>query len=72
MTAQVFATEQRPAEALEALVARHGVLRVILAIPAVLVGWGRVTRLGHEISPHLARDIGLTHEPPSKTYAEYR
>lgn len=69
MTAQVLATEQRPAEA---LMAQHGVFRVILAILAVLIRRGRVTRPGHPISQHLARDIGLSDEPPPKTYAEYR
>ena len=72
MTAQVLANEQHPTEALSALMARHGVFRVMLAIPAVLVGGGRVARLSPPISQHLARDIGLAHDLPPMTYPAYR
>ena len=59
MTVEIFAENLRPAEALEALMARHGVLRVLVVLPGVLWHRRRVTRLHQPISPHLARDIGL-------------
>ncbi|MBC7737305.1 MAG: DUF1127 domain-containing protein [Candidatus Saccharibacteria bacterium] len=72
MTVQIFAENLRPAEALESLMARHGVMRVLVAVPAVLWRRRRATRLSQPISPHLARDIGLVPEPPRKTHWDLR
>ena len=65
MTSDLIADPLRPVEALKALIARHGLLRVILALPAAL--WmRRRERLihSHELSPHLQRDIGI---PPDRS-----
>ena len=60
MNAQVFAETLRPVEALDALMARHGVVRVLLAL--TVAAWKRRAvreiRPG-ELSAHLRRDIGL-------------
>ena len=72
MTTEIFAENLRPAKALEALVARHGVLAVLLALVPVMIRHKRPARLGPLMSPHLARDIGLHHEPPPKTHWQLR
>lgn len=72
MTAQALAENLRPAEVLDALIARHGVLRVVLALPTALLKGRGTTRLAQPISPHLARDIGLSHGSLPKTAWEYR
>lgn len=65
MTSDLIAEPLRPVEALDALIARHGPLRVILALPAALLMRRRERLiLGHELSPHLQRDIGI---PPDRT-----
>ena len=60
MTAQVIAETLRPVDALAALIARHGVMRVLLAMPVAALKRRR-TRVvrNHELSPHLLRDMGL-------------
>ena len=65
MTSDLIAEPLRPAEALNALIARHGSLRVILALPVALLMRRRDRLiLGHELSPHLQRDVGL---PPDRS-----
>ena len=65
MTSDLIAEPLRPVEALDALIARHGLLRVILALPAALLLRRRERLiLGHELSPHLQSDIGI---PPDRT-----
>ena len=60
MTAQMFAEPLRPVDALDALIARHGVMRVLLAMPvAALKRRRNLPVLTHDLSPHLMRDIGL-------------
>ena len=72
MTVEIFAENLRPAEALEALMARHGVLRVLLVLPGVLWKRGRVTRLHQPIPSHMARDIGLWQNAPRRTHWDLR
>lgn len=60
MTAHAFAETLRPAEALDALVARHGFWRIILTLPFVAIKRRRERiTLAHHLPPHLMRDIGL-------------
>ena len=60
MTAQLIAETLRPVEALDALIARHGMLRILLAFPMAALRRRR-ERLpaAYDLSPHLMRDIGL-------------
>jgi hypothetical protein len=65
MTSDLIAEPLRPVEALNALIARHGPLRVILALPAALLLRRRERpAMWHDLSPHLQRDIGI---PPDRT-----
>ena len=60
MTALIPADPLRPVDALHALIARHGLLRIILALPSALIRQRRTRPvLGHTLSPHLQRDIGM-------------
>lgn len=60
MTAHRFAETLRPVEAIDAPIARHGVMRILLALPlAVLKQRRERAVLTHHLSPHLRRDIGL-------------
>jgi hypothetical protein len=73
MTAHGFADQLAPVQALEDLMARHGVLRVLMALPRALVQQRRATLLlERPVSYHIARDIGLSYDPPPKTPWEYR
>lgn len=60
MNAPLFAESLRPLDAMEALVARHGFWKLLVALPvaALRLRRDRVTR-AHDLSPHLMRDIGL-------------
>jgi hypothetical protein len=69
MTAQMIAETLRPVEALDALMARHGVMRVLLAMPvAALKRRRNRVVLSHELSPHLLRDVGLRDSSRSKSW----
>jgi hypothetical protein len=60
MTAQPFTENLAPVEAMSALMARHGVLRVLIALPvAVLTRRRKDLLLPQDLSPHLMRDIGM-------------
>ena len=60
MTAQVFAETLRPVEAMDALVARHGLMRVLIAVPVVLMKRRRAqVVVPGGMSSHMMRDIGL-------------
>jgi hypothetical protein len=71
MNTQSSAEPLRPVEALNALIAHHGLGRVMLALPAALVQRRRDRlTLNHALSPHLMRDIGM---PPDRSrYWEMR
>ena len=73
MTAHVFSENLEPVEALDALIARHGVVRVMLALPRALIQRRRTAiLLVRPVSYHIARDIGLSYDPPRKDGWEYR
>ena len=60
MTAHLIAETLRPVEAIDALIARHGVMRILLALPLAMLRRRRAPMmLTHHLSPHLRRDIGL-------------
>ena len=60
MTAHLFAETLRPVEAIDALIARQGVMRILLALPLAMLKRRRDRAvLTHHLSPHLRRDIGL-------------
>ena len=65
MKDQVFAETLRPVDVLVALMARHGVVRVMLALP--FAAWKRrgVRPVSlYTMSDHLRRDIGLGGDAP--------
>ncbi len=65
MTSQTTAVSLRPADALQALIAHHGPLRVILALPVALVQQRRDRPIAaYALSPYLQRDIGM---PPDRS-----
>ena len=73
MTAQIFADDLAPVEALDALISRHGILRVLLALPRVLMHRKRTAMLlTGPVTYHIARDIGLSYDPPRRDAWEYR
>ena len=60
-TAETLRPFDTPVDALDALIARHGPLRIILALPAALLMRRRERLIpGYALSAHLQRDIGLT------------
>ncbi len=73
MNVNSFAENLRPAEVLAALIDRHGVFRVILALPSALVTRRKAGFLvDNGLSHHMRRDIGLIDEGRSKQYWELR
>lgn len=73
MTTDLFLQTSAPVAALDVLIARHGLVRVLLALPAAWVRQRRdVLLLQRPVSYHIARDIGLSYEPPRKDAWEYR
>ena len=64
MTTHIPAEPLRPVDALDALIAHHGLMRIILALPAALLKQrrDRVT-MGYALSPYLQRDIGIPPDP---------
>lgn len=63
MTTQTSAEPLRPVDALTALLADHGLIRILLALPAALLQRRRERlTLNHGLSAHLMRDIGLVQE----------
>ena len=69
MSAEILSENLRPVEVLDVLIARHGLLRVLLAL---LKPRPRPMRLRPPIPDHLARDIGLLQEPAQKIHWDYR
>ena len=60
MTAHLSAETLRPVEAIDALIARHGMMRILLALPLAMLKRRRErVMLTQDLSPHLRRDIGL-------------
>ena len=73
MSVEISFETQAPGEVLHLLIARHGLVRVIFALPAVLLKRRNgTTLLIPPIPDHLARDIGLHQEPLRRTHWEYR
>lgn len=73
MTAQVLFENQGPAAALDHLIARHGLPRVLLALTGAMFQRRRTTLLlQRPVSYHIARDIGLSYDPPRRDAWEYR
>ena len=73
MSVEISLETQVPRDVLEQLIARHGLFRVMLALPGVLLQRrAGVTLLIPPIPDHLARDIGLQQEPVRRTCWEYR
>lgn len=73
MSAEVYSENPGPVEVLDLLIARHGLFRVIMALPAVLLKRRNGTIwLVPPIPEHLARDIGLHQEPVRRTHWDYR
>ena len=63
MNAELSAEPLRPVEALSALIARYGLIRIVLALPMALIRHRRdQTLLAYALSPHLMRDIGIVHD----------
>ncbi len=60
MTTNLIAENLRPVEALSVLIARHGLVRIVLAIPAALLKRHNERPLAvHDLSAYLQKDIGL-------------
>jgi hypothetical protein len=60
MTADLSADSLPPVEALDVLIARHGRLRVVMALSvAALKRRGERVVFVHYLSPHLQRDMGI-------------
>jgi uncharacterized protein YjiS (DUF1127 family) len=70
MNAPLFAETLRPLEAMQALVARHGFWKLLVALPVAALKQRRDRAiLAEELSPHLLRDIGLgAHLRPGKSW----
>ena len=64
MTSHLITETQRPVETLDALIARHGSARVILAMLSALTKRKARKAARYPLSDHLRRDIGLHVEPP--------
>ena len=60
MTADLSAETMRPVDALDVLIARHGRLRIVMAVSVAALKLRR-ERVGfaHSLSPHLQRDMGI-------------
>ena len=72
MAAHVFAENLGPAEVLDALVARHGIARVLMALPSAMMKRRAVALRGDHMSDHMLRDIGLYRGGGRKDPWEYR
>ena len=71
MTTQTTTEPLRPVDALTALIAHHGLIRILLALPAALLRRRRdALVLGNALPPHLQRDIGL--DPDRSRFWEMR
>lgn len=65
MKDHVIAENLRPVDVLDALMARHGVVRVMLALPFAAWRWRAKRPVNlHALSGHLRRDIGLDSDVP--------
>jgi hypothetical protein len=73
MTTNLNAESLRPVDAMNALIARHGVARIMLAVPAALLQrhFDRTTLSGG-LSAHMLRDIGLTPQTDRSSQRERR
>lgn len=73
MTTNLIAETLHPIETLDALIARHGFLQVLMALPAALLKQRRPQSLHDpKLSGHMRRDIGLTYEPGPRHHWEMR
>ena len=74
MNALLNSDEMTPGLAVQGLVARHGVMKVAMALLAVMASKRRkVVRLDvGELSPHMLRDLGLQPPPEVRQYWELR
>jgi len=71
MTTHTTAEPLRPVDALTVLIADHGLIRILLALPGALLQRRRERlTLNHGLSSHLMRDIGLM--PERSRYWEMR
>lgn len=59
MTVQILNESMRPNEVMAALLARHGAVRVVLAMLVALVRRPGAVATAQGLSDHLLRDIGL-------------
>lgn len=64
MTSHLITETLRPVETLDALIARHGSVRVILAMLSALTKRKARKSNGFHLSDHLRRDIGLHADQP--------
>ncbi len=59
MTTQIVTDALRPVEAMAALIARHGLVRVLVALAVAALQRRAGARTTWHLSAHLMRDIGL-------------